>query len=238
MARKKTSHTTEIKVLDKSRRRCALCFYFNNDIDFKKGQIAHIDRNSSNSIETNLAYLCIPHHDEYDTRSNQSKRLQPKELKLAKDNLELWIEKNHSIMSSMTTASLTKTDLPDNTKNISPSVYNLRLPVYEATYYFVSLIMQEAKISYKELFQFYKNVHNTLFLFGEDIDEYCRLLYTKGIDLHSINVKMERPHSFEYSEWTDITSKEMEILHWFSAQLKEMKRIFYPYLKLGNKYDE
>ena len=47
----------------------------------KKGQIAHLDRDPSNNALDNLAFLCLPHHDEYDSTTSQSKNLTIHEVK-------------------------------------------------------------------------------------------------------------------------------------------------------------
>lgn len=81
MARKRIPVDVQTNVLVHSRRRCCICFGLNRDTSLKAGQIAHIDRNSANSAEDNLAYLCLEHHDEYDSRKSQSKGLTPGEIK-------------------------------------------------------------------------------------------------------------------------------------------------------------
>lgn len=86
-SRKRTSEQTEADVLVASRRRCALCFGLFGDLDQKRGQIAHVDRDPSNAAFENLAFLCLPHHDEYDTKTSQSKRFVPKELIAHRDRL-------------------------------------------------------------------------------------------------------------------------------------------------------
>ena len=67
-------------LLVQTRRRCCLCVYLENDSNRKRVQIAHIDRDRSNSSESNLAPLCLDHHDEYDSRTSQSKGISPKEV--------------------------------------------------------------------------------------------------------------------------------------------------------------
>ena len=64
---------TEKKVLLLSRRRCVICFGLNRDASIKRGQIAHLDQDRSNNKIENLAFLCLDHHDEYDSRTSQSK---------------------------------------------------------------------------------------------------------------------------------------------------------------------
>lgn len=82
-----TKTKSELKVLYESRRRCCLCFHLQNDLLEKKGQIAHINKNSSDSREANLAWLCLDHHDTYDSKSSQSKNYTQQELREAKRDL-------------------------------------------------------------------------------------------------------------------------------------------------------
>ncbi len=81
MSRKPLPAPTETGVLVQSRRRCCICFGLNRDTQLKAGQIAHLDQKSSNNAETNLAFLCFEHHDEYDSVSSQRKNLTIGEVK-------------------------------------------------------------------------------------------------------------------------------------------------------------
>jgi hypothetical protein len=69
MARKSLPQEIEAAVLLRSRRRCALCFGLKEDREQKAGQIAHIDQDSSNNTPDNLVFLCLEHHDAYDSRT-------------------------------------------------------------------------------------------------------------------------------------------------------------------------
>jgi hypothetical protein len=91
---------TEALVLVKSRRRCCLCFGLNRDVSIVRGQIAHVDRDAANSDPDNLAFLCLLHHDLYDSRSLQSKGMTPTELRSYRDEL-------HSVMDRAFTQSVT-----------------------------------------------------------------------------------------------------------------------------------
>ncbi|HEV7486106.1 MAG TPA: hypothetical protein VGQ65_10525 [Thermoanaerobaculia bacterium] len=80
--RKPISRETESAVLVLSRRRCCVCFALNRDTDLKRGQqIAHLNHNSGNSELDNLVYLCLDHHNEYDSRTSQAKGLTVNELR-------------------------------------------------------------------------------------------------------------------------------------------------------------
>ena len=72
---------TEVTVLLSSRRRCAICFGLNRDTSIKQGQIAHLDRDRSNDRPENLVFLCLNHHDQYDSRVSQSKGFKSTEVK-------------------------------------------------------------------------------------------------------------------------------------------------------------
>lgn len=88
MSRKNAASETEARVLTASARRCALCYGLHGDLGRKQGQIAHIDRDPSNSVESNLAFLCFDHHDEFDTRTSQAKGVTMRELAGYKAELE------------------------------------------------------------------------------------------------------------------------------------------------------
>ena len=84
--RKKNDRSCE-EVLIRSKRRCCICFGLHNDDEIKRGQIAHLDYDRSNSNPNNLAFLCLTHHDEYDSQTSQSKSLQIGEVKAFREKL-------------------------------------------------------------------------------------------------------------------------------------------------------
>lgn len=85
------SEVTIAELFDKCRRRCCMCYSLNRDNRLKQGQIAHIDRKNTNSTIDDLAFLCLEHHDEYDTKRSQSKNYTPSELRRYKAELEKYI---------------------------------------------------------------------------------------------------------------------------------------------------
>lgn len=79
--RKPIPKQTETELLTLCRRRCCLCFGLDRDLTQKRGQIAHLDHDPANNRPDNLAYLCFDHHDQYDSRTRQSKGLTIEEVK-------------------------------------------------------------------------------------------------------------------------------------------------------------
>jgi hypothetical protein len=85
--RKAVPKRIETEVLLHTRRRCPICFGLKGDLGEKQGQIAHLDRDSSNNSADNLAYLCLTHHDEFDSRRSQSKGITIEEVKRYRNDL-------------------------------------------------------------------------------------------------------------------------------------------------------
>lgn len=92
--RKKTPQSIQDKIITLSGRKCCLCFGINSDFSPKKGQIAHLDQKPENNAIDNLAWLCLDHHDEYDSRTSQSKGLTIGEVKQYRDKLYEAVEKD------------------------------------------------------------------------------------------------------------------------------------------------
>ena len=85
--RRPASRSVEEQVLTASHRRCCLCVFLTGRDDVRKGQIAHLNRDRSDSHFQNLVFLCLEHHDEYDSRPSQSKGLTLAEVREYRDRL-------------------------------------------------------------------------------------------------------------------------------------------------------
>lgn len=93
MARKPIPKDALTSVLVSSRRRCCICFGLDRDTRLAAGQIAHLDGDRDNNYEDNLAFLCLQHHDEYDSRTSQRKGLTIEEVKRYRAELFATINK-------------------------------------------------------------------------------------------------------------------------------------------------
>lgn len=85
--RKRVSEQDVTDLLVACRRRCCLCYYLDNKRGRRKGQIAHLNRRADDSRPENLAWLCLKHHDEYDSTTRQSKGLGQREVRTYRDML-------------------------------------------------------------------------------------------------------------------------------------------------------
>ena len=97
MTRKSISTQVETDVIKRARRRCAICYGLKWDTQVKRGQIAHINQNNTNVKYENLVFLCLEHHDEYDSSSHQSKGITPNELKLYRKELDSFLENEKNL---------------------------------------------------------------------------------------------------------------------------------------------
>lgn len=85
--RKHLPQESETTVLLLSKRRCCLCFFLDEIKKQRKGQIAHLNHNSSDPRFENLVYLCLEHHSEYDGTTSQSKNYTADEIRKYRNRL-------------------------------------------------------------------------------------------------------------------------------------------------------
>lgn len=102
-------------MLEQSRRRCALCFFFHGDLSEKRGQIAHLDDDRSNSAEDNLAFLCLDHHSLYDTTTSQHKGYTIDEAKKARQQLYAAVAQERHFSGSTSTDSTARKEVDRQT---------------------------------------------------------------------------------------------------------------------------
>ena len=82
----------EARVLTSCARRCCLCFHLRRDFSEKEGQVAHLDHDKTNGAEDNLAFMCLPHHSLYDSRTSQHKNYTMLEVRTARKKLAEHVE--------------------------------------------------------------------------------------------------------------------------------------------------
>src|SRR2546423_10804183 len=82
----------EARVLTNCARRCCLCLHLKRDFSEKEGQLAHLDHDRTNGAADNLAFLCLPHHSLYDSRTSQHKNYTMLEVKAARKKLSGYVE--------------------------------------------------------------------------------------------------------------------------------------------------
>ena len=230
-ARKPWPKDVEEKILIESRRVCAFCHYFENDNRVKmRGQIAHADRDPSNVEQENGAYLCKEHHDEYDSKSTQSKRLTPAELKEARDDLHVFFESG-GLPSSP--GKLARHPKRPSRPGVSLAVYERRLPIYKTTIEFVRYVVRDLKPDYPQIIKFGHDTEEALFLFGEQIAQYLAELSKRAVRLHAV-VKMLEAATYnrQVGNFEALVNEETSLAAWFAEQYDVTRSEFAPFLRL------
>lgn len=97
MTRRVIPEEVQTRLLAESRRRCAICYGLHHDLRSKRGQLAHLDHDPSNNNPENIAFLCFDHHDEYDSKTSQSKKLSMGEVLAYHKQLVAELERQWSL---------------------------------------------------------------------------------------------------------------------------------------------
>lgn len=232
MARKSIPQNTELDVLLHSRRRCAICFGLKHDTKIKKGQIAHIDQNNTNSNVDNLVFLCLEHHDEYDSRSSQSKGITSGELKRFRNELNEYMTVNQNLF--WTDYSETEKGFTDSKRpHLSVEIYDRKIQIYRTVREFLGVIFREATVSLNQLFQFARDTDEVIFLFDSELSAYLQNLYQEANRLsytHERLINQSLPIGEERSK---LAEENAELLIWFSNQFEVTREMFYKHISLG-----
>lgn len=221
MGRKNFSKAVKIEVATKCRRKCALCFALQGDTDIKKGQIAHIDRDSANASKENAAFLCVTHHDEYDSISRQTIRITPDELKEYQQSLYKYLESGTMLEVGKRTRKRNTT----SPKAISLELYDRRMSIYRVAMQFLRTVHKDYKPDLQDILKFASDTEEALFLFDETIAAYLAELLRKALRLRAVTLSLER-------NWSDSAGREdTQLTMWFSEQVEGIRKKFVPYLR-------
>jgi len=228
--RKKLSPKLKVRILTLSKRRCALCFGLYADLDVKRGQIAHLDRHRTNNDEDNLAYLCLPHHDEYDTKPSQSKRFTPDELRRYRGQLYALMKKQPPL--SWPDAHLgTPSRPPRRDRGLSFELYERRLRIYHAAKKLILKVAADAALDRTPVWEFGAETDQALFLFDQNVSEYLSELYRRAAQLAGLtSILKTEPVGDRRDRHVD---QQMELVLWFNDQFGHLRSNMAPFLTFG-----
>lgn len=227
-SRKNFSKTVKLEVLVECRRKCALCFWLRNDARDKKGQLAHIDRNKLNNTKRNAAWLCLEHHDEYDSKLSQSKGISPDELRRYQRDLHEYLASGAPWPDASALPISASEGRPERV--VSLEIYDRRVPVYKRTIQFVQTVLKDLRPDLKDILSFASDTDEALFLFDESLSEYLAEIFKKALRLRAISLSTSRAPADERT--AALMDEEIELATWFSEQTKEIRARFVPFLRL------
>ena len=117
-------------------------------------------------------------------------------------------------------------------ERIKLDLFEKRFQVFAASRKLLSIILIDASLDLKDLFEYRGAVAEATFLFGEDITGYLEEIDKKALRMHSLHEKLNGIPPGE--ERSKIVEEKHEALRWLTDQLPELKRRFAPYLKFGS----
>ncbi len=228
--RKKLPPKLEVRILTLSRRRCALCFGLYADLDVKRGQIAHLDRHRTNNHTDNLIYLCLPHHDEYDTKPSQSKRFTPDELRKYRGQLYALMKKQPPL--SWPDARIETPSRPSRReRELSFELYERRLRIYHAAKKLILKVAADASLERTPVWEFGAETDEALFLFDQNLSEYLSELYRRAAQLAGLtSILKNEPVGDRRNRHVD---QQMELVLWFNDQFSQLRSVMAPFLTFG-----
>jgi len=230
MPRKRILSNTIDEVLLQSRRRCAICFGYNSDTRLKPGQVAHIDRDNTNAALENLVFLCLVHHDQYDSKTSQSKGITLGEVKHFRDELYKYIQKEHNIAWA---------DYPmrDSSKDsertfLSTELYDRKIQAYRTVRKFLGVVFAEGTVTTQQLLSFANDTDEVIFLFDRELAEYLKRLYKKAARLSATDKRLANQYLPIGEERSKLAEENAEILMWLTDQFDVVRDHFYKHIAL------
>ena|SRR4028119_169601 len=232
MVSKSTAPTVETGVLLRSRRRCAICFGLHRDTNVKRGQITYLDHDNTNSNFANLAFLCLEHHAEYDSKASQSKGITEREIMSFRGELYEFA-KSEKILAWADYLEVETGLKPSERPKLSPEAYELKIKVYRTVKDFLNIIMSEATISREQLQTFVQDTDEAIFLFDKELTDYLRQIYRKAFRLYYANRLLNAPFMPIEADRNKLADEHAELLKWFGDQFEIMREVFSKYIALG-----
>ncbi|MBV9070491.1 MAG: hypothetical protein JO231_17375 [Acidobacteria bacterium] len=221
--------------MTKSLRRCALCVALLGDFGVKTGQVAHVNRKSSDNREENLCFLCGVHHDEYDRSSRQAKGFLPSELRAHRAALYdliahhpdvIWASRDSAAQSGHPAAAPTSQRPPGDIA----AFYDRRLRVFVAARDFIAEVTQKVYVGNDRALAYATAVDEATFLFDDSVDLYLHEIYRNAIRLEYLEKRIERTQ--DDAERARLSQQEYELLVWFPDQFQILRQRMIPFMRL------
>jgi hypothetical protein len=188
----------------------------------KNGQIAHIDRDAKNSTLANAAWLCLLHHNRYDSTSRQAKGLTAPELRSYKALLVELLKDPRALEHAP------KPRRTERSPGISLEIYDRRKPTYDRTIDFLRVVIRGGRLDPTPVMQFAADTDDALFLFDDNLATYLRHLFKEALKLYVVSSETHSPER----RTRELADEEVMLLGWFADQFEEARRRFAPYLRL------
>jgi hypothetical protein len=170
----------------------------------------------------------MEHHDQYDSKTRQSKGLTQKELLAYRRHLYEYVKDQMPIPWPDTVLAKGKTSKKRSVP-ISVELYDRRLKIYHFARDLIIHVIRYASVDLQRATQFAADTDEALFLYDESVDAYLSELYKKAVRLRTLGVLLENAPIGD--QRSSLAVQEGEIVLWFSEQLGELRRKVQPFLQ-------
>jgi hypothetical protein len=184
----------------------------------KRGQIAHIDRDSRNPSPENLVFLCLDHHDEYDSRTSQSKGITSGEVVHYRDELyEALTRTGESFL-------VEQPDPEPETPAASSAedVLQRRLEMYRSVRDFLRGVLTTADPSLDDIERFATETQEAALFYDDATAKRIETIRHKAIRLRHVVRRLNDVTLPPGEERGALAEEDAELLFWFEQQLTEM----------------
>jgi hypothetical protein len=226
--------SVELEVVLRTRRRCPFCFGLQGDTRIQQGQIAHLDQDNTNVAQANLMFMCLTHHDQYDTKTRQSKGLSQAEAEAYQAELVeyLRVQQSAGWMDASDNRSLARLKTP--TRGVSLALHQARLPIYQAVMAFIAAVTTNAKVEIADLRELWEKTDGALFMFGPATADFITETYRQGVRLRLAGQRLEHASQAHQPLTDKMIDEEYNLLNWFIGRVEAWRQHVHPFLQLRN----
>jgi predicted dienelactone hydrolase len=176
----------------------------------------------------------MDHHDQYDSKTSQSKGITPTELRTYRDELHKFLDTNISPwLDSLFTRK--KSKVTHNRRVVrrlrSLELYDRRIAIYRAAKELLGKIGQSASVEIADAVAFAKASDEALFLFDDNIDAYLADIYRKAMKLASLKHILDLLPVGE--QRNRVVNEQMEIVVWCTNQFDVLRNMLKPFLRVN-----
>ena len=99
------------------------------------------------------------------------------------------------------------------------ALFERRMVVFNSTMNMMASVLQSAKPSFEQIFQYLRETRDHEFLFGPEVGTFVNEVYKKAVQLNAHN-----------EMGSQAARQKAEVLNWFNAHMGEARKVFLRYL--------
>jgi hypothetical protein len=108
-------------------------------------------------------------------------------------------------------------------------LFEKRFAVYKAAEKMLGAVYAKSRLETQEYWDYARDTQDAVFLFGPEIPEYLKKLHQKAAELRITHGRLAA--SIGNENWSDLSTKENDLLQEMEDELQKLKSVFLPYLK-------